>query len=117
MAQEGPATSGSGRKRSGASYVHEWKRFVAWSEAAGKRSLPATPEDVAAYLENRAQAGTRASTIKVVAAAIAHNQKDAGFDVPLLQGVARTVLDELTQDDSPRPTRGAAPRPGPLFGH
>ena len=103
MAEERPATSG--RKRSGASSVHEWNRFVAWSEMAGTRSLPATPEDVAAYLENRAQAGARASTIKVAAAAIAHNHRNAGFDVPLRHGVARTVLDELTQDDSPGATR------------
>ncbi len=103
MAEDGSATSG--RKRSGASYVHEWNRFVAWSEASGRRSLPATPEDVAAYLENRAEAGAKASTIKVVAAAIAHNHRDAGFDVPLRHGAARAALDELTQDDSPGPTR------------
>ena len=103
MAKDGPSTSR--RKSTGASYVHEWNRFVAWSETEGKRSLPATPEDVAVYLENRAEAGARASSIKVVAIAIAYNHKDAGFDVPLRHGVARTVLDELTQDDSPGPTR------------
>jgi len=103
MAEDGSATSG--RKRSGTSYMHEWNRFVAWSEAGGKRSLPAAPEDMAAYLANRAEAGARASTIKVVAAAIAHHHKDAGFDAPLIQGVARTVLEELTQDDFPGPIR------------
>ena len=103
MAKDGPSTSR--RKSTGASYVHEWNRFVAWSESAGTRSLPAAPEDVAAYLENRAEAGARASTIKVAAAAIAYNHRDAGFDVPFRHGVARTVLDELTQDHSPGPTR------------
>ena len=103
MAEDRPATSG--RKRSGVSYVHEWNRFVAWCNANERNSLPATPEAVAAYLENRAEAGARVSTIKVAAAAIAHNHKEAGFDVPLQHGVARTVLDELTQDDSPGPTR------------
>ena len=105
MAQDRAATSGPRSKRSGASYPHEWNRFVAWSEAVGRRSLPATPEDVAAYLEKRAQAGARASTIKVAAAAIAHNHKNAGFDVPLRHGAARTVFDELTLDASPGPTR------------
>ena len=84
--------------------MHEWNRFVAWSEAAGRGSLPAAPEDVAAHLESRAEAGARASTIKV-AAAIAHNHNEADFDVPLRHGAARTVLDELTQNDSPGPTR------------
>ncbi len=105
MAEDGPAKTGPRSKRRGASYAHEWNRFVAWSETAGKRALPATSEDVAAYLENRAEAGARVSTIKVVAAAIAHNHKYAGFDVPLGHGVARAVLGELTQDDSPGPTR------------
>ena len=40
----------SRRKNSGASYAYEWNRFVAWSEAAGRRSLRASSEDVAAYL-------------------------------------------------------------------
>ena len=39
------------------------------------------------------------------AAAIAHNHRDAGFDVPLLEGVAKTVLHELTRDDAPGPIR------------
>ena len=105
MAESNQTTSDSDRRRSGVSYAHEWNRFIAWSEAASRCSLPATPDDVAAYLQNRAEAGARASTIKVAAAAIAHNQRDAGFEVPLRHGVARTVLDELTQDDSPGPVR------------
>ena len=44
-------------------------------------------------------------TLKVVTAAITRNHKEAGFDVSVHQGVARAVLDELTQDDSPVPTR------------
>ena len=90
MAEDRPSTSR--RKSTSASYAHEWNRFVAWSEPSGSRSLPATPEDVAAYLEYRAQAGARASTIKVAAATIAHNHKEAGF-VPLRPGVASVVLD------------------------
>ena len=56
-----------GGTSSGASYGYEWYRFVAWSEASGGRSQPATPEDVAPYLEYRTEAGARVSTIKVVA--------------------------------------------------
>ena len=58
--------------------------------------MPASPKDVAAYLEDRLEPGARPSTLRVVAAAIARNHKDAGFDVPVDHGVARTVLDELT---------------------
>ena len=105
MAQDRPATTATGRRYRGASYAHEWNRFLAWAQATNRNSLPAAPEDVVAYLEERAQVGARASTIKVAAAAIAYNHRNAGFDAPLQQGVARTVLEELTRDGSPGPTR------------
>ena len=103
MAEVGPATSR--RSRTGDSYASQWNRFVAWSQASGRRSLPASPEDVAAYLEDRSDTGARPSTLRVVVAAIARNHKDAGFDVPLKRGVARTALDELTRDHAASPSR------------
>ena len=103
MAELGQATSR--RTRAGDSYASQWDRFVAWSQASGRRSLPASPEDVTAYLEDRSETGARPSTLRVAAAAIARNHKDAGFHVPVHHGVARTVLDELTRDDAPGPTR------------
>ena len=103
MAEVGSAASRRTRTRDG--YANQWNRFVAWSQAAGRRSLPAASEDVAAYLEDRSETGARPSTLRVVAAAIARNHRDAGFDVPVHHGVARNVLDELTRDDAPGPTR------------
>ena len=117
MAEERPATSGFDRKRTGASYASQWNRFVAWCELSGRSSLPASPEDVATYFNDKWESGAKPSTLKVVAAAIARNHKQAGFDVSVQQGVARAVLDELTRDDSPGPHQGAAPRPGLLSGH
>ena len=103
MTEVGRATSR--RSRKGVSYANQWNRFVTWSEASGRPSLPAAPEDVAAYLEDRSDTGARPSTLRVVAAAIARNHRDAGFDVPVHHDIARTVLDELTRDDAPAPTR------------
>ncbi len=103
MAETRPATSE--RTRTGASYASQWNRFVAWSQASGRCSLPASPADVAAYLEDRSDTGARPSTLRVAAAAIARSHKDAGFDVPLHQGAARTALDELTKDDDSGPSR------------
>ena len=105
MAEERPATSGLDRKRTGASYTSQWNRFVAWCEESGSNSLPASPDDVAAYLRDRQESGAKPSTLKVAAAAIARSHREAGFDVAAQQGVARAVLDELTQDDSPHATR------------
>ena len=95
----------SDRRRKGESYSHEWNRFVAWSNATGRTSLPASPEDAAAYLEDRAKAGARASTIRVSAAAITYNHRDSGLDEPLRHDVVKTVLDELTREEFPGPTR------------
>ena len=103
MAEIGPITSRPAR--TGDSYASQWNRFVDWSQASGRRSLPASPEDVAAYLEDRSETGARPSTLRVVAAAIARNHKDAGFDVPVHRSVARSVLDELTRDEAPGPSR------------
>ena len=103
MADIRPATSE--RARRGSSYANQWNRFVTWSHASGRRSLPASPEDVAAYLEDRSETGARPSTLRVAAFAIARNHRDAGFDVPVHHGVARTVLDELTRDDVPGRSR------------
>ena len=105
MAEERQATSGFDRKRTGASYASQWNRFVAWCEASGRSSLPASPDDVAVYLKDRWESGAKPSTLKVVVAAITRNHREAGFDVPLQRGVARTVLQGLTQDDSPGATR------------
>ena len=99
MAEVGPATSRG--TRTGASYASQWNRFVEWSQVSGKRSLPASPQDVAAYLEDRSKTGAGPSTLRVATAAIARNHKNAGFDVPVQHGVARIVLDELTRDDVP----------------
>ena len=103
MAELGSAASR--RTRKGDSYASQWNRFVSWSQALGRCSLPASPEDVTAYLEDRSETGARPSTLRVVAAAIARNHRAAGFDVPVHQGVARITLDDLARDDSPGPTR------------
>ena len=103
MVQPMPATSRVTGTRD--SYASQWNSFVAWSEASGRRPLPASPEDVAAYLEDRSETGARPSTLKVAAAAIARSHRDAGFDVPIHHGTARTVLHELTRDEAPSPIR------------
>ena len=103
MAEVGPGTSR--RARTGASYASQWNRFVAWSQTSGKRSLPASPQDVAAYPEDRLEAVARPSTLPVASAAIARNHKVAGFDVTFRYDTARTVLDRLTREEVPDPSR------------
>ena len=63
--------------------------------------LPASPQDVTAYLEDRSKTGARPSTLRAAAAAIARNHKNVGFDVPVQHSPTHTVLDELTLDNTP----------------
>ena len=97
MAETAPARLGEGW--TGGSYASQWNRFVAWSEGSGNSPLPASPEDVASYLEERWESGAKPSTLIVVATAIARNHREAGFEVPVQRGIARAVLDKLTREE------------------
>ena len=90
MAETDPARPGD--SRSNASYASQWNRFVAWADATGRSSLPASTEDVADYLKSKWDSGTSFSTLKVAAAAIARSHKDAGFAAPFHGGVANSAL-------------------------
>ena len=57
MAELGTATPERAQKSG--SYANQWDRFVAWSHASGKRALPASPEDLAVYLEDRSRSGSQ----------------------------------------------------------
>ncbi|MCJ2034734.1 site-specific integrase [Methylobacterium sp. J-068] len=73
--------------------------FAAWCQRYGFRSLPASPEAVAAFLASEADAGRAASTIGRRCAAIRYAHKLAGEADPtdnedvhaLLKGIRRTV--------------------------
>ncbi|WP_264051658.1 site-specific integrase [Methylobacterium flocculans] len=73
--------------------------FSAWCERYGFRSLPASPEAVAAFLASEADAGRAVSTIGRRCAAIRYAHKLAGKADPtdneevhaLLKGIRRTV--------------------------
>ena len=103
MTQTGPA--GPGDRRGNASYASQWNHFVAWADASGRSSLPASTQDVADYLRSKWDSGTKFSTLKVAAAAIARIHKEAGFAAPFQGGVANSALVQLTGGDSPVPAR------------
>ena len=103
MAELGPAASQRDEDRGQLRQpVEPLRRLVS---GVGETFAPRFAFDVAAYLEDRSETGARPSTLRVVAAAIARNHKDAGVDVPVQHDIARSVLDELTRDDAPGPSR------------
>jgi len=44
-------------------YATDWRHFTAWADARGLTALPATPETVAFYLADLAEAGAKAATM------------------------------------------------------
>ena len=82
-------------------YAYIWDNFAAWCEASGRASLPAATEDVADYIRERADAGARPSTLRVIAAAIARRHALAGLDNPCESEAVQLVLEEFTQGATP----------------
>lgn len=52
-------------------YRTAWNQFAAWAKREGHSALPATPEVVAAYFTDLADAGAKVSTIMVTLVALA----------------------------------------------
>jgi site-specific recombinase XerD len=65
-----------------AAYRADFAAFQAFCHSRGVASLPATPETVAAYLANEAEAGLKPSTISRRCAAIGYAHKLAGHEPP-----------------------------------
>ena len=61
------------------SYASAWRRFQAWAEAGGHRTLPTTPQVVALYLGHLAATGRSMATIEQARAAISHFHAAAGM--------------------------------------
>ena len=76
-----------------------WERYCA---VEGIAAFPATPEDVAVYLERRADAGDRLTTLENRASAIGARHRDEGLPSPcgdhefqlLFRGIARSQAGE-----------------------
>ena len=72
-------------------YAGAWKRFQAWAEVEGERSLPAEPLTVAAYLAHRAGAGLSMASLAMDRKAISHYHRAAGHGTPTaVEGVRQT---------------------------
>lgn len=72
-------------------YAGAWRRFRAWAEAEGVRSLPAEPLTVAAYLAHRAAAGLSVASLAMDRKAISHHHRAAGHSTPTrVEGVRQT---------------------------
>ena len=106
VTSEGPQeTTAAAPVRMTRTYAYIWDNFVVWCKSSGRASLPAATEDVADYIRERADAGARPSTLRVIAAAIARRHDIAGLDNPCESEAVQLVLEEFTQGATPGPRR------------
>ncbi len=83
------------------------KVFADWCVAAGRRSLPATPETVALFLED--QAGTKTvATVRRYAASIAHLHRAADVASPTATEPVRLALKRLARTKGTRANQADA---------
>ena len=82
-------------------YAYIWANFAAWCEVSGKTALPSTPEVIAKYLAERANAGARPSTLRVTAAAIARRHFLDDLDNPCEAPQIQKILEESFVDATP----------------
>lgn len=91
-------------------YEYQWRTFADWfGRMDGRVPMPVPPSLVARYLSDRAAAGARPSTLRVIAAAIARQHADLGLVNPCEDPVVESVLAESERSAPP-----VAPRSRPL---
>ncbi len=74
-------------------YRYQWNRFADWAHARRVRSLPAAPEQVAAYLAERIERQQhKPATVRVAASAIAFVHRAAGLADPCSADEVRRTL-------------------------
>lgn len=59
-------------------YATSWRAFMAWCGERGKDALRATPAEIAAYLRDRAERGSKMATVRKDYAAISQARRIAG---------------------------------------
>lgn len=89
-------------------YRGQWQAFADYCTAAGVRSLPATPETVAAYIARRATAGSSVATIEQALAAIAKAHLTARHDTPTTSAEVSLTRRGIRRRLGVAPTRKAA---------
>lgn len=81
--------------------------FTAWCISTGRRSLPATPDTVAAFLEAEA-ARKSVATLRRYAASIAHLHRAAGAENPTAAEPVRLALRRIAREKGTRPRQADA---------
>jgi site-specific recombinase XerD len=95
-------------------YSTDWADFSTWCDRQNFASLPAAPIAVAQYLAQRADGGTKPSTLKRRVAAIAYVHRKAGHESPTNADGVKAVMRGIRRKRGSRPVR-KAPATADLF--
>ncbi len=106
-ARVGAAIASSRARNTRLAYAGQWQRFSDWMHHRGLEPLPASPEQVAAYLADRAATGVRPATLRQAAAAISQAHRESGTQNPCQSEGVRRTLAGLVRDMGARPRQVA----------
>lgn len=90
-------------------YASAWVQWTAWCRTRDLTPLPASPEAIAAYLVERAEAGLSYGTIDLACSAISHHHHRQGFSDPMGDITLRRVRRGLRRIIGVAPRRQAHP--------
>ena len=95
-------------------YAAQWRAFAVWCDQSGRPALPASPEIIAEYLAQRAQAGAAVASLNVTLAAVRFAHMVAGFSLAIDGATVALVMKGIRRQHL-RPQRQATPLTGDLL--
>jgi integrase len=90
-------------------YAGAWRQWERWCHGRGLNALPASPEALAAFLTERAEAGLTFGTLDGYCSGIAHRHHQEGLPDPTADFVVRRVRRGLRRIMGVAPRRQAHP--------
>ena len=103
------ALDGSTSPNTRRAYNQAWRRFEAWGASRGRgHSLPASPELVAAFLAELAEAGKSVATLRLTKSALAAVHRSTGHQDPTDNEGVKKVMAGIARANG-RPQRQAKP--------
>jgi integrase len=89
-------------------YATDVADFHAWCTSRGLESLPATPQTLALYLTEQAEAGRKIATIRRRVAAIVDLHATAGLENPAGAKIVREIVRGIAREKGTAPRKKAA---------
>ncbi len=88
-------------------YNNDWNRFSDWTETNDIEPLPASPENIAAYIVHLDRQGRKPSGIERVLVSISQAHKLAGYNSPTSSAAVRETLKGIKRERGTAPTQKA----------